>query len=84
MKRRRKRNHNDWPGKTSGNLNKEVLQVNTYGLEFLKPIYFKPGSAFILIQRYNVQIFVLVLLLFLNKCKCWYIKISKYVTHVWV
>lgn len=51
MKRRRKTNHNDWPGKTSGNLNKEVLQVNTYGLEFLKPIYFKPGSAFILIQR---------------------------------
>lgn len=32
--------HNSWPGKTSGNLNKEVLQVNTYGLECLKPIYF--------------------------------------------
>lgn len=53
MKKRRKRNHNNWPGKTSGNLNKEVLQVNTYmyGLECLKPIYFSieintQGSAF--------------------------------------
>lgn len=83
MKKRRKKNHNEWPGKTSGNPNKEVLQVNTYGLEFLKPIYFKPGSAFILIQK-MYRYSLLVLLLFLNKCKCWYIKISKYVTHEWV
>lgn len=51
MKKRRKRNHNSWPSKTSGNLNKEVLQVNTYGLECFKPIYFSieintQGSAF--------------------------------------
>lgn len=83
MKKRRKKNHKEWPGKTSGNPNKEVLQVNTYGLEFLKPVYFKPGSAFILIQR-MYRYSLLVLLLFLNKCKCWYIKISKYVTHEWV
>lgn len=35
MKKRRKKNYKEWLGKILGNLNKEVLQVNKYGLEFL-------------------------------------------------
>lgn len=49
MKKRRKKNYKEWLGKILGNLNKEVLQVNIYGLEFFKLIYFKLGLVFILI-----------------------------------